>query len=105
MPPKRRHNCRPYGLLRAFLLLVLTLLIGNTAAGLAGRLAGRLAFAAAALFGALTKITGIQSLNMFHDDYLRPQISKAILSYVRVSRQSGVFLLYFACGNIESKVQ
>ena len=53
-------------LLRAF-LLVFTLLIGNAAAGLAGRLAGRLAFAAAALLGAFTQITGIQSLNMFHD--------------------------------------
>ena len=67
MPPKRRHNCWPYGLLRAFLLFILTLLIGDTAAGLAGRLAGRLAFAAAALLGAFTQITGIQSLNMFHD--------------------------------------
>jgi hypothetical protein len=53
-------------LLRAF-LFVFALLIGDTAAGLAGGLAGRLAFAAAALLGAFTEITGIQSLNMFHD--------------------------------------
>ena len=88
-------------LLRAF-LLVFTLLIGNAAAGLAGRLAGGLAFAASTLFGALAKITGIQSLNMLHDDFLRPQISMGILSYVGAPRQ---FPKYVPCGKKQRKVQ
>ena len=75
--------------MRLFLfLLALALLVGNAAAGLAGRLAGSLAFAAAALFGALAKITGIQSLNMLHNNLLRAQISTVILSYLAVPRQS-----------------
>ena len=66
MPPKRRQLLHPNELLRAFLLLVFALLVGNAAAGLAGGLAGRLAFATAALFGAFAKITGIQGPDMFH---------------------------------------
>ena len=46
--------------------LLLALLVGNTAAGLAGRLAGSLALAAAAVLGALAQITGLQSLDSFH---------------------------------------
>ena len=48
------------------LLCVLALLICNTAAGLASRLAGSLALAASAVLCALTKVLGVQSLNMFH---------------------------------------
>ena len=62
----------PDGLLRAFLFFVFALLIGNTAAGLAGALAVILSFAAAALFVAFAKLTGLQGLNMFHGDFLRP---------------------------------
>ena len=61
------------------LLLVLTFLVRNAAAGLAGGLAGGLAFAAAALFRALAKIPGVQRFNVLHDGFLRPQISTAIL--------------------------
>jgi hypothetical protein len=51
-------------------LLVLADLVGNAAAGLASGLARSLAFAAAAVFGALAKITGLNGLNMLHI-YLR----------------------------------
>ena len=53
-----------------YLLLILALLVGNAAAGLAGRLAGSLAFAAATLLGALAQVTGLKSLDSFHDSYL-----------------------------------
>jgi hypothetical protein len=76
MPPDGGIFQKPELLLSLFLAL----LIGNAAAGLAGRLTGSLAFAAAALLGALAKITGIQSLNMLHNNFLRPQISMGILS-------------------------
>ena len=46
--------------------LVFALLIGDAAAGLARGLAGSLAFAAAALLGALAQIAGRQCLNMRH---------------------------------------
>ena len=48
------------------LVSVLALLVGNTTAGLAGRLAGSLALAAAAVLGALAQVAGLQSLNLFH---------------------------------------
>ena len=47
-------------------ILVLTGLVGNTAAGLACALAGCLALAAAAVLSTLRHITGIQCLNMLH---------------------------------------
>jgi hypothetical protein len=49
---------------------VFALLIGNAAAGLASRLAGSLAFAAAAVLGAFTQVTGFKSLDMFHSSNL-----------------------------------
>ena len=48
------------------LLGVLALLVCNAAAGLAGRLAGSLAFAAAAVLGAVAQVTGFDGLDMFH---------------------------------------
>ena len=48
-------------------LLILALLIRNAAAGLAGRLAGGLAFAAAAVLGALTHVAGFDRLDSFHN--------------------------------------
>ena len=48
-------------------LRALALLVGNAAAGLAGRLAGSLAFAAAAVLGAFAQVTGFQSLDMLHN--------------------------------------
>ena len=59
MPPKPAA-------FRYLQLLALTLLVGNAAAGLAGRLAGSLAFAAAAVLGALAKVLGLQGLNVVH---------------------------------------
>ena len=48
-------------------LVVLALLIGDAAAGLACGLAGSLAFAATAILRALTQIAGLNCLNMFHE--------------------------------------
>jgi hypothetical protein len=50
------------------LLLALALLIGDTAAGLAGGLAGSLAFAATAILRALTQIAGLDGLDVFHNN-------------------------------------
>ena len=47
--------------------LVLALLVGNAAAGLAGGLAGSLALAAAAVLGALAQVAGLKSLDSFHN--------------------------------------
>ena len=47
-------------------LLVLALLVSNTARGLASRLAGSLALAASAVLCAVAKISGLDSLNVFH---------------------------------------
>ena len=53
---------------RQIFLLVLALLICNAAAGLASRLAGGLALAATALNSAVAQVTGLQSLDSFHND-------------------------------------
>ena len=50
-------------------LFVLAGLVGNAAAGLAGRLAGSLALAAAALLRTCTQITRLQCLNPLHNTY------------------------------------
>ena len=55
---------------KSFSVLVLTGLVCNAAAGLACALAGSLALAAAALDSTLSHITGIQSHDMFHDQFL-----------------------------------
>ena len=49
-------------------LLILALLICDTAAGLAGRLAGSMALAAAAVLGAVAQVSGLQGLNVAHND-------------------------------------
>ena len=59
--PSRRHFFK-----NNLLILVLALLVGDAAAGLAGRLAGGLALAAAAVLGALAQIAGLDGLNMLH---------------------------------------
>ena len=53
------------------LILVLALLVGDAAAGLAGRLAGGLALTAAAVLGAVAQATSLESLDSFHNMYLR----------------------------------
>ena len=49
------------------LCAVFTLLIRNTATGLASRLAGGLALAATAVLGAVAQVTGLDSLDVFHN--------------------------------------
>ena len=56
-----------FSFLFALFGLVFTLLIGNTATGLAGRLARGLAFAAAAVLSAVAQIAGLDGLDMFHN--------------------------------------
>ena len=51
-------------------LLVLALLIGHAAAGLAGGLARGLALAAAAVLGALAHVAGLKRLDSLHNRYL-----------------------------------
>ena len=65
MPPERGGIIVSSTRLLAFLLLAG--LIGNTAAGLAGRLAGSLALAAAAVLGALAKVTSLDGIDVLHD--------------------------------------
>ncbi len=52
-------------------LFVFALLVSDTAAGLASGLAGSLAFAASAVLSAFAKVTGFDSLDMFHYYYLQ----------------------------------
>ena len=47
--------------------LVFTLLVSNTAAGLASGLAGSLAFAASAILCALAKVLGFDSFDVLHN--------------------------------------
>ena len=62
---KKRHRGKTIEILLGF--LVFAFLIGNAAAGLAGRLAGSLAFAAATVLGAFTQVAGFDGLDMFHN--------------------------------------
>ena len=48
----------------------LALLVGNAAAGLAGGLAGGLALAAAAVFGAVAQVAGLDGLDVLHGFHL-----------------------------------
>ena len=56
-----------WGLQLLALLDALALLVGDAAAGLAGRLAGGLALAAAAVLGAVAQIPGLDGLDVFHN--------------------------------------
>ena len=60
--------------LQLLLFGVLALLVGNAAAGLAGRLAGSLAFAATAVLSAVAQITGLDGLDMFHSKNLHKNV-------------------------------
>ena len=66
------------------MILLLALLICDTAAGLASGLAGSLAFAAAAIFGALTQIAGFDGLNVFHNGNLHIKKFAIILTYSEI---------------------
>ena len=50
---------------------ILALLVGKAAGGLAGRLAGGLALTAAAVLGAVAQAASLESLDSFHNMYLR----------------------------------
>ena len=63
-------KCRPKAA-GFFELLVLALLIGHAAAGLAGGLARGLALAAAAVLGALAHVAGLKGLDSLHNRYLQ----------------------------------
>ena len=56
------------------LLIVLALLVGDAAAGLASGLAGSLALTAATVLSALAQVTGLNGLNMFHGSYLHKKV-------------------------------
>jgi hypothetical protein len=77
-----------------FLFFVLALLIGDPAAGFAGRLAGRLAFAAAAVFGAFAEMSGFDGPNMLHGDFLPYCGSFTLLYHTQapISSPGGIFL-------------
>ena len=64
MPPIRRH----FRLALLAFLVAFALLIGNTAAGLAGGLTRSLAFTATAGVSALAKIAGLKGFDMFHNE-------------------------------------
>ena len=75
------EKCRPKAAIfiwcKVFLLAflgVFALLVGNAAAGLAGRLAGSLAFAAAAILRALAQIAGLDGLNVLHNSTSRIKV-------------------------------
>jgi hypothetical protein len=51
-------------------LLALAGLVGDAAAGLAGRLAGSLALTAAAVLGAVTQVASLNGNDMLHSRYL-----------------------------------
>ena len=72
------------------LVLVLALLIGNTAAGLAGGLAGSLAFAAATLI--LAQNAGFDGLDMLHGFTLQ----LGFLSFTVYHRNETVSILFFS---------
>ena len=59
-------------------LLVLALLVCDTAAGLASGLARGLALAAAAVLCAFAQIAGFDGLNMLHDKNLRDFLMKIL---------------------------
>ena len=85
MPPKRRHFSFSELL---FFLLVLALLVSDTAAGLASGLARGLALTATAVLCAVAEITSVDSLNVFHYRFLRIEIFSYILCYHKLTPKS-----------------
>ena len=79
-------------------VLVLALLIGNAAAGLASRLARGLALAASAVLCAFAKVLRIQSLNVLHNKILRFSIDMGIISQFekKVNRQERFFSFFLS---------
>ena len=69
-------------------LLVLALLIGHAAAGLAGGLARGLALAAAAVLGALAHVAGLKSLDSLHNRDLQFSIRFDVAAAPRAAKRS-----------------
>jgi hypothetical protein len=59
----------------SLVLVSLAFLVSNAARGLASGLAGGLALAATTVVYALSEITGLDSLNSLHDNFLLIEIS------------------------------
>ena len=72
------------------LFLVLALLIGDTAAGLASRLAGSLALTAATILCALAQIAGLNGLDMLHDSNLHRNFPSNVTTNQRQSQHNRI---------------
>ena len=77
----------------SLVILILTLLVGNGAGGLAGRLTGSLAFAAAAVLCALTEVAGLEGLDSFHG--FISILSVLIFICSGVSAKANAFVHYY----------
>ena len=78
-------------------LLILAGLVGNAAAGLAGRLAGSLAFAATAILRAITQIAGLDGLNMFHGYNLHKNVLFNVITFPGQCQHAGeIFTAFIA---------
>ena len=71
------------------LLVVLALLVGDAAAGLASGLAGSLALAAAAVLRALAQIAGLNGLDMLHNSNLHIKLPINVTIFPRQSQHAG----------------
>jgi hypothetical protein len=67
----------------SLVLVSLAFLVSNAARGLASGLAGGLALAATTVVYALSEITGLDSLNSLHDNFLLIEISLTDVLYHR----------------------
>ena len=104
MPPPRRHFWFYISLVCLFSrLFALSLLVGNTAAGLASRLAGGLALAASALFSALAKILGFKCIDMFHYLVLHKDNNSFVFIIPRTEQNVNTYFQQNRGGSIASK--
>ena len=78
-------------------LSVLALLIGDTAAGLAGGLAGSLALAATAILRTLAQIAGLNGLDMLHNSNLHIKLLINVTIFPPQSQHAGKFIHFNFC--------
>jgi hypothetical protein len=95
---KYRHVSWRHSSFSRSVLGVLALLVGNTAAGLAGRLARGLALAAAAIGSAVTEIAGLQGDDMFHFVVLQKVFFRFLFFIPRIAPQVKICASFFAEG-------
>ena len=74
----------------SYVQLLLALLIGDTAAGLASRLAGSLALTAATILCALAQIAGLNGLDMLHDSNLHRNFPSNVTTNQRQSQHNRI---------------